>query len=89
MTGRRSHGRLSALNGVVHQGSCAVLAHVVQNKEHLTLGVDRRSCSPSRPRSEVLQSLGDLVLGQKDRFVALPDLQCLGQQRPGAASGCV
>ena len=68
---------------------CAVLAHVVQNKEHLTLGVDRRSCSPSRPRSEVLQSLGDLVLGQKDRFVALPDLQCLGQQRPGAASGCV
>ena len=24
MTGRRSHGRLSALNGVVHQGSGAV-----------------------------------------------------------------
>ena len=24
MTGRRSHGRLSALNGVVHQGSLAV-----------------------------------------------------------------
>ena len=24
MTGRRSHGRLSALNGVVHQGSAAV-----------------------------------------------------------------
>ena len=22
MTGRRSHGRLSALNGVVHQGTC-------------------------------------------------------------------
>ncbi len=24
MTGRRSHGRLSALNGVVHQGSTAL-----------------------------------------------------------------
>ena len=24
MTGRRSHGRLSALNGVVHQGTCAL-----------------------------------------------------------------
>ena len=87
-------GSGEGLGGVIPRGyskktRCAVLAHVVQNKEHLTLGVDRRSCSPSRPRSEVLQSLGDLVLGQKDRFVALPDLQCLGQQRPGAASGCV
>ena len=26
MTGRRSHGRLSALNGVVHQGSLGALA---------------------------------------------------------------
>ena len=26
MTGRRSHGRLSALNGVVHQGIDALLA---------------------------------------------------------------
>ena len=79
----------TALRRCCMKTRCAVLAHVVQNKEHLTLGVDRRSCSPSRPRSEVLQSLGDLVLGQKDRVVALPDLQCLGQQRPGAASGCV
>ena len=31
MTGRRSHGRLSALNGVVHQGIEAALAHRVQN----------------------------------------------------------
>ena len=40
----------------------------------------------SRPRSEVLQSIGDLVLGQKYRVVTLPGLQRLGQQRSGAAS---
>ena len=32
MTGRRSHGRLSALNGVVHQGSSALNGVVHQGK---------------------------------------------------------
>ncbi len=35
MTGRRSHGRLSTLNGVVHQGSPAALyAQVVKTRRH-------------------------------------------------------
>ena len=33
MTGRRSHGRLSALNGVVHQGSSEWLAELKVNGE--------------------------------------------------------
>ena len=32
MTGRRSHGRLSALNGVVHQGTESVVACNVLNQ---------------------------------------------------------
>ena len=30
MTGRRSHGRLSALNGVVHQGNESLIDHLTQ-----------------------------------------------------------
>ena len=31
MTGRRSHGRLSALNGVVHQGNAVLLMDVLEH----------------------------------------------------------
>ena len=40
MTGRRSHGRLSALNGVVHQGS-AGLARAVRRAGHRVVEVNR------------------------------------------------
>ena len=33
MTGRRSHGRLSALNGVVHQGSSDIAARILEYLE--------------------------------------------------------
>ena len=42
MTGRRSHGRLSALNGVVHQGSRHALVVVLSHSRLLWLRFSRR-----------------------------------------------
>ena len=48
MTGRRSHGRLSALNGVVHQGN-SPSEFVAAHSESPTLGVGQAK----RPRAQV------------------------------------
>ena len=50
MTGRRSHGRLSALNGVVHQGRSATLrAAVASNRPTvLTLRLNQELADPFR-----------------------------------------
>ena len=54
MTGRRSHGRLSALNGVVHQGSfelellnLGILSRKIEIEWHAFLGLEG-----SLPRGE-------------------------------------
>ena len=48
MTGRRSHGRLSALNGVVHQGmSCIRVAHVPVPRRPTPAGAEDTSSRDS------------------------------------------
>ena len=53
MTGRRSHGRLSALNGVVHQGSIDLFrCESATLRSHWVLVVMDQYCAyrKSRPR---------------------------------------
>ena len=47
MTGRRSHGRLSALNGVVHQGSEWVVLRVPYPMAFFSRGLDGRIDDPN------------------------------------------
>ena len=48
MTGRRSHGRLSALNGVVHQGSSKMVPAVTEVRPPQLAHMMRRSLSDQR-----------------------------------------
>ena len=57
MTGRRSHGRLSALNGVVHQGSA----------EALTRKATRLSVANKRPGAKALEILRLTAIELADR----------------------
>ena len=47
MTGRRSHGRLSALNGVVHQGIMESLTRFLEGR--MRLKVNRTKSAVDRP----------------------------------------
>ena len=60
MTGRRSHGRLSALNGVVHQGK-----FLAAHGESTALGIGQAK----RPRAQVLPEDPILLPEIRDQIV--------------------
>ena len=51
MTGRRSHGRLSALNGVVHQGSDQLVAYLAQQAQAVPARRRPHPAGPAAPRT--------------------------------------
>ncbi len=55
MTGRRSHGRLSALNGVVHQGSYSQPYTQLSVIPPITLSLTRKAVSASPRRKQRFQ----------------------------------
>ena len=66
MTGRRSHGRLSALNGVVHQGSLLLLFKVATHPHRVIRGLAHEldpALSLEPPTSMAQKTLPWLVLG--------------------------
>ena len=57
MTGRRSHGRLSALNGVVHQGIGEGSAFVFVAVDHCTTECIGLHAAKSGSRFEALEPI--------------------------------
>ena len=64
MTGRRSHGRLSALNGVVHQGN-APSEFLAAHGESTALAIGQAK----RPRAQVLPEDPILLPEIRDQIV--------------------
>ena len=57
MTGRRSHGRLSALNGVVHQGTLHRTVVVRMRLHQPTVDYVARRTAGGRTRREIIRCL--------------------------------